>query len=289
MNSTYTRIISKTPRFTSLEFWLPGGAAPVVPIFYPLTGKAIQLITAIDYNRMVVPLINGTDTETCDCVWEGTGDLATAVLPIATLNATRDTATFAAQVGSFTITTTVALPAGNLILTGPIVITGTCQASGHAATVTVPTGVSIVFPGGPAGVYVLNTPIFSGACVGAQVGDVTFTANGAVIAGIVYNGVGVMSQSCTSTWQQPLAGWGPWVNALHVPSVATGYVHLNHINDHVRIADGYITVQSIPVSRAPSHIRVVQEFNQLSLEVNCPVGDICAGYLIVEHETEKEI
>jgi hypothetical protein len=275
------RQISKSPRFTAIDFYInPATSTGLVRI--PVRGRAIQVISAIDFNALTVPVINGTDSEECHCVWPGSGSLAGGVLPVANLNGAGTIASFAAAAAAFTITTlsyhgpaTLTLPAFTIV--------GACNPSGTAAVCNVAAGVQVAFPGGAAGVFILGFPAFTGAVVPACPGDATFTGNGAAIV-ISYVGNSTDYSVCGSTWAQPGSGT--------MSSAICGYVHLNVNNPHFVIPNGVgnvinQTAQTVPIPSAPILIRVEQEFDLVQIE---PIGTgLCAGVLIVEHETEYDL
>lgn len=280
------RQISKSPRFTAIDFYIPTSIIPMLPVKIPIRGRAIQVITSRDDNSLRVPLINGTDSEECHCAWPAVLVITPALLPNGVLNGAGTIATFAAAAGSVSLTTTsyhgpavITLPAFQLL--------GTCQPSATVAVCNVSAGVQVTFPGGAAGVYVLNMPIFTGAVVPPCPGDATFNPAGAVIP--VAGGLGTSTDYtiCESTWSQP-AGAG-------YPCSILGYIHLNVLSPHVAIPNAIgapinQTEQAIPVLRAVMNIRVEQEFDEVIIEPFLPAADdVCAGILIVEHETEYDL
>lgn len=280
------RQISKSPRFTAIDFYIPTSAIGMLPVRIPIRGRAIQVITARDDNALRVPAINGTDTEECHCAWPAVASLNTALLPNAALNGAGTVATFAAAAGSIQVTT--AAYHGPAIITLPAFqVIGTCQPSATAAVCNVGAGVQVNFPGGAAGIYVLNMPIIAGAVVPPCPGDATFNPGGAVVPIVGLLGVSTDYTTCGSTWSQP-AGAG------HA-SALLGYVHLNQINPHILIPNPpafpiYQTEQTIPILRAVTNIRVEQEFDMVIIEPLLPASDdVCAGCLIVEHETEYDL
>ena len=283
------RILSRTPRFTSVDFYIPPGGQPIdVP---GLRGRAIQVISVLDYNRLFLPEINGTDTEHCHCTWNGEFNID-QVLYVAgsgVLNPAGTVATFAAVNNACLVTTLVTLPAG-IITLGAFQLTGACQPSATGAVCNVAAGVQVLFPGGPAGAYTLNMPGFSGAVVPACPGDVSFDPAAAPSVPGDYTAESYQATDCTSTWNQPAAAGFTW------PRV--GYVHLNRHEDHIpvpliagSVTDGHLQMQAIPIPSAPATIRVEQEFDWIRIEsastIVIPIT--CMGIVIIENETENEV
>jgi hypothetical protein len=287
LKRSVVRQMSKSPRFTAVDFRIPPGGANID--IQGLRARAVKVIGVYDYNRLVLPDIVGTDTEACRCHWEGVVSLLGASLAAGPLNGAGDLATFAAAVGAITLTTTAYH--GAAVLTLPAFqINGTCQPSATAAVCNVAAGVQVVFPGGAAGAYALDLPIFSGAVVPACPGDATFNGDGAVLAGLVFEAESTDSTECESTWTQPAAVGFTW------PRV--GYVHLNRVEDHVMVPPfviagqtGFVTLQAVPIPPTPMVIRVEQEFDWLRIESASTIGlpFICQGIVIIEHETEYDL
>lgn len=280
------RQISKSPRFTAIDFYIPTSPIPGLPIRIPIRGRAIQVITSRDDNALRVPAIDGTDTEVCRCHWDGAGSVNEALVGNGVLNGAGTIATFAASVGSVSVTTTAYHSPAVLTLSA-FQIAGTCQPSATAAVCNVAAGVQVNFPGGAAGVYALNLPIFTGAVAPPCPGDLTFNPGVALIPGVVFTGESTDTSECESTWSQP-AGAG-------YPCSILGYIHLNVLSPHIYIPNATgapinQTEQAIPVLRAVMNIRVEQEFDEVIIEPFLPaIDDVCAGILIVEHETEYDL
>ena len=294
MPRSVVRQMSKSPRFTALDFYIPPGG---VDLDVPLRGRAVQVLTTLDYNHFIIPTIDGTDTENCHQVWNGQGLLNTVGMGAGVLNPAGDTATWAAGVlpavnGLFQIVTTSAMPGS--ILTVPVLVGfAALSAPGGTpviCTITTPAPFTINFPGGPAGVYNLDIPTDITATVSPAVpGDATVTGTDPALP-LLFNAESVLESVCESTWAQPATG--------PVPTSRVGYVHLNRAEPHLPMPpigvpgqSGFQTVQAVPIPTCPALIRVEQEFDWLRIESASTLALplICAGIVIVEHETEKEV
>lgn len=281
MNAIQTRQFAGVPRFTAVNFHFGPLWAGVNPGPVKVRGRAIQVITSLDANRLYIGSSGGTDAEVCQCTWEGNGSIVDASLPNATLNGAGTLASFAASVGSFTITTTVALPAGTITLPA-FVLNGFSEASHTASTCSVAAGIVVTFPGGPAGLYTLNLPAFTGTVAPGHAGDATFNPAAGAVA-VAVTGLGVISTNCSSSWTQPAGTF--------LATQILGYVHLTKLNPHatmnaVNQVIG-ITQQTIPILCSPGVIRVEQEFDQIIIEPTFGLTFPCAGVLIVEHDQEQ--
>jgi hypothetical protein len=283
MNAPQAKQFKGVPRFTAVDFyfgplWVAG--SPPGPV--KVRGRAIQVITSIDANRRFNGAAAGTDAENCQCTWTNDASILVALLPNATLNGAGTLATFPASAGSLQMTTLVALPAANLTLPA-FVLNGFSEASHTASTCSVAAGVVVTFPGGPAGVYTLNMPIFTGTVAPGHAGDATFNPSVGANVPISVTGVGIMSTNCTSTWTQTIGT--PLANHI------MGYVHLSKLNPHVPMNAANqvinITEQTIPILCSPGFIRVEQSFDQIIIEPVFGLAWPCAGVLIVEHDQEQ--
>lgn len=283
------RILSRTPRFTAIDFRIPPGGDNIeIP---GLRGRAVQVAGVYDYNRLFLPAIDGTDTEHCHCTWSGEFhvDGASYAPGSGVLNPAGTVATFAAVLTACHITTLVTLPAANLTL-GAFQLTGACQPSATPAVCNVAAGLQVLFPGGPAGAYTLDMPAFTGAVVPACPGDVSFDPAAIASLQYPYAAESIQANDCDSTWTQPAAAGFTW------PRV--GYVHLNRAEDHIpvpllagSITDGFQTLQAVPIPPTPMIIRVEQEFDWLRIESASTIvlPFTCMGIVIVEGETEFEV
>jgi len=281
------RQLSKTPRFTSFEFYIPPGG---IPITVPgIRGRAVQVAGIYDYNKLIVPPIDGTDTEHCKCTWEGEFHIngASYIPGSGVLNPAGNVATFAPVATACHITTLVTLPAAVLTLSG-FQLVGACQPSATPAVCNVAAGVQVLFPGGPAGAYTLDMPGFAGAVVPACPGDVSFDPAAAASLQYPYGAESIQSNDCTSTWNQP-------ASAGFIRPVV-GHVYLNRVEPSIAFLGvptqiGLQTPQAVPIPAAPLVFRVEQEFDWMMIEsastVFVPL--VCMGIVIVEHETEYEV